>query len=66
MSQLMEREISGRSSNADGAETIGPLETQRVRRLLRRSCCRLVAPETLRQRILASLPHRGRDVGESS
>lgn len=32
--------------------------TPRLRALLRERCRRLAAPEALRQRILASLPHR--------
>ncbi len=34
--------------------------TQRLRALLRERCRRLAAPEALRQRILANLPHRAR------
>ncbi len=40
---------------------LGQLESRgalRVRALLRERCRRLAAPESLRQRILASLPHR--------
>ncbi len=33
---------------------------ERLRSLLREHCSRLVAPESLRQRILSSLPHRTR------
>ncbi|MEZ5331748.1 MAG: hypothetical protein R2991_06785 [Thermoanaerobaculia bacterium] len=67
MSQLMEWEVRRPDTEAEmaAAERLGPLDSQRVRRLLRRNCSRLVAPETLRQRILASLPHRSRDMGES-
>lgn len=63
MSRLMEQEVRGPDS--EGLRADEGASAQHVRRLLRRTCCRLVAPETLRQRILASLPHRGRDVGES-
>jgi hypothetical protein len=68
MSQLMEWEVQSRAFDAkeSGRDTLHAVEAQRVRQLLRRTCCRLAAPEALRQRILASLPHRGRDVGESA
>lgn len=65
MSRLMEREVGSPDLERSRLEDLGTTEAQRVRRLLRRTCCRLAAPAALRQRILASLPHRGRDVGES-
>jgi hypothetical protein len=66
MSQLMEWEILGgrpdsQRTAANGADTGVDL---RIRHLLHRACYRLVAPAALRQRILASLPHRGGPVGE--
>jgi hypothetical protein len=68
MSQLMEWEAQSRVLDAEGSgsDRLHAVETQRLRQLLRRTCCRLAAPEALRQRILSSLPHRGRDVGESA
>jgi hypothetical protein len=40
------------------AERLEWSRTLRLRALLRERCRRLAAPEALRQRILASLPHR--------